>query len=940
MKNRTLPAWFLFLVLLASMLPLHAQVLPFEVLRLKDGIPQSQITSLAQDREGYLWVGTWGGLARFNGSEFRNFFMQDGLHSSRIQELLAASDGSLWVASAGGVSRWRDHRLELLIDPAVGSVRCQALAEDAQGRIWFGTDNGVAIFDGENFQLKHPGGTTGPQVYDIQADRGGVLVAAVNGLWRFSGNEEPQRLPLPPGIAPDNLRALAVTAEGLWLGTFSNGVWLRNDSGWAAAPGLSPAARSIFQMTVQPSGTLYICTNGSGIFVKRPGQAVMEQWGTDNGLPSNVINDALEDHEGSLWIGTYIGGLARLSGISVINHTERQGLPSACVFGISPGDTPDSLWLGTMRGAAHYQTRPLPRVIETVQARDGLDNEWIWKVLRTADGILWFQTDTSLLYRLPGDKTIRGLPAAYPPISPWDMNFDSQGNLWICGDWSGGALARRDANGDWRVWNKTQAGEPLLFASRVTRRQRGGVWVAARNKLLVFDGRTLSELAAPYPLSQAHAISSIYEDSRGRLWAGSDAGLAVLEADGTWRQLNDRPGFDNRHVYYIGEDWQGTIWINTAHGVFRFFKDFRMEAFTPDDGLADWETNGNGFHCDHRGEIWIGTVNGLSQYIPANRSPNTEPPRLMIEKVRLPQRTEEFPRFLDLAWNERTLVFNLAILSFRNRNRTAFRYRLDSIENEWQQDDKNARELRYTNLPPGEQELLLQPVNESGVWGDVVSLPIRVRPPFWMTLGFRLAVLLFLLAAAVGAWRWRTLLLRRRNIELEKEVGKRTAELEYLATYDPLTALFNRRAILAFLERQLRPERGSNRQLGCIMIDLNRFKQVNDTLGHATGDQVLKDMAAGIQECLRQGDALGRLGGDEFLVVLPGADAEALRSVERRISGLAGQAGEGAAAVIVTAACGAVQVPPGNIATAAAILAQADDLLYQVKRACRRMEPG
>ena len=120
------------------------------------------------------------------------------------------------------------------------------------------------------------------------------------------------------------------------------------------------------------------------------------------------------------------------------------------------------------------------------------------------------------------------------------------------------------------------------------------------------------------------------------------------------------------------------------------------------------------------------------------------------------------------------------------------------------------------------------------------------------------------------------------------------------------------------------------------MIDLNRFKLVNDTLGHAAGDQVLKEMAAKIQECLRQGDALGRLGGDEFLVVLPGADLDALQAVYRRISDLACQAGEGAAAVTVTAACGGVTVPAGSSAELAAVLAQADNLLYQVKRAGRQ----
>ncbi|MCU0236795.1 MAG: diguanylate cyclase [Acidobacteria bacterium] len=922
-------------------LPLLSQVLPFEILGLKEGIPQSQVSALAQDREGYLWVGTWGGLARFNGSEFRNFFREDGLHSTRIQELLVASDATLWIATVAGVSRWRDHRLEMLKEPAVTSVRCRALAEDARRRIWVGTDNGVVVIAGETATLLHPGGgKDGPVVQDILFDREGILVAADNGLWRYSGDalQQPAAVAGPGTVAPDSYRALAVTAEGLWLGTTDTGAWLRNDKGWrnwAEGPG---APRSIYRMAVEPSGILYIATSDNGLFRKHPGSAVLEHWGPENGLPSKVVSAVLEDRENNVWVGTDIGGLARLSGMAVINHTEKQGLPSACVFGITPGDHPDSLWLGTMRGAVHYQVRPVPRVLESLRAEDGLGNEWVWKVLRTDDGTLWFMTDSALLFRRPGESAVRSLPAEvpFPRTVPYEMVIDGQGNLWGCGEWSGGGLARRDRQGRWRGWKTTPAGEPLTIVTRLTPRRQGGVWLMSRGVIYQCDGEALSRLDAPCPLAGSVNISSIFEDSRGRLWAGSDAGLAVLETTGAWRLLNDSPGFTNHHVFFIGEDWKGTIWVNTARGAFRFLADYKVEAFTPDDGLADWETNAYGFFSDARGEIWIGTVNGLSQYNPAGRTPNTEPPRLMVESARLPKRLLEFPRSLDLPWKERSLAFQIAVLSYRGRNRAAYRYRMEGMESEWQKDEIISRELRYTNLPAGDLNLLLQPVNESGVWGEVVTLPIRVHPPFWMTLWFRLGGLLFLLAVAVGVYRWRTLLLRRRNRELESEVSKRTAELEYLATYDPLTSLLNRRAVLAFMEKQLRPERGSNRQLGCIMVDLNRFKQVNDTLGHAAGDQVLKDMAARIQECLRQGDALGRLGGDEFLVVLPGADMEALRSVERRISGLACQAGEGAAAVMVSAACGAVALPAGSIAAAAAVLARADDLLYQVKRGGRR----
>jgi diguanylate cyclase (GGDEF)-like protein len=934
----------LLLLVLALTAPLNSQVLPFEILGLKEGIPQSQVTALAQDREGYLWVGTWGGLARFNGSEFKNYFIKYGLRSARIQELLAASDGTVWVATDGGLSRWQDHRLEMLDDPAVSTVPCLALAEDARSRVWIGSENGVTVFTNGKFSVFHPGGgKSGPKVHDILADREGILVAADNGMWRFPWDEAPQAVAGPPGIAADNFRALAVTAEGLWLGTYSYGVWRHNDSGWETAPNGTAAAKSVYRMAVEPSGTLYISTNGNGLFLKRPGQAMMKHWDTDNGLPSNVINAALEDREGNLWVATYIGGLARLSGMAWVNHTEKQGLPSACVFGISPGDTADSLWLGTLHGAVHYQVRPQSRVLETVRAGNGLGNDWVWKVLRTMDGTLWFMTDTTLRYRLKGDKAIRELPpdVPIPRTVPWDMTVDGQGNFWVCGAWSGGGLSRRDSASSWRVWDKTPAGEPLRDVSRVIRRLRGGVWIAAKNtsksaaksSLYVCDGKTLTMQADPCPLS--NAISTICEDSSGRLWAGSDDGLAVLETDGRWKLLNDKPGFKNHHVFFIGEDWKGTIWVNTARGVFRFLADYKVESFSPDDGLADWETNGNGFYSDARGEIWIGTVNGLSQYNPASYSRNNEPPRLMVENVHLPKRSLEFPRQLNLAWSERTLIFNIAVLSYRSHNRTAYRYRMAGMENTWQP-LKSLNELRYTNLPAGDLKLLLQPVNESGVWGEVVTFPIHVRPPFWMTWWFRLGMLLAIVAATIGTYRWRTMMLRRRNQELESEVGKRTAELEYLATYDPLTALFNRRAILSFLEKLLQPERGGNRQLGCIMVDLNRFKTVNDTLGHPTGDQVLKEMAAKIQDCLRQGDTLGRLGGDEFLVVLPGADMDALQAVYRRIADQSCRVGAGSAAVTVTASCGGVSVPAGNSASIVAVLAQADDLLYQIKRAGRK----
>ena len=228
------------------------------------------------------------------------------------------------------------------------------------------------------------------------------------------------------------------------------------------------------------------------------------------------------------------------------------------------------------------------------------------------------------------------------------------------------------------------------------------------------------------------------------------------------------------------------------------------------------------------------------------------------------------------------------------------------------------------------------------MWGEAVALPVRVNPPFWMTWWFRATGLLALAGAGLGAHGARTLRLRRRTRELEAAVADRTAarltatqELERLATHDALTGLLNRRAVLARLDAQLGDGGEATRRFGCLLVDLDNFKRVNDTLGHAAGDAVLRTMADRIGASLRANDVLGRLGGDEFLVVLPGADAETAEAVARRIAAITVTVGE-AEQVVVSASCGAVAVRSGEGRDHATVVAAADALLYQAKQAGRR----
>jgi ligand-binding sensor domain-containing protein len=137
-----------------------------------------------------------------------------------------------------------------------------------------------------------------------------------------------------------------------------------------------------------------------------------QHWSTGNGLPSDSTSCALEDREGNIWIGTDIGGLARLGGFAVVNYGTATGLPSSCVFGMAPGPEPETLWIATMRGAALCRVGPRPEVLEVLTTAQGLNNDWIWKVLLTPQKELWVLTDFSWQFRRPGQRSSSG-------ATPW-----------------------------------------------------------------------------------------------------------------------------------------------------------------------------------------------------------------------------------------------------------------------------------------------------------------------------------------------------------------------------------------------------------------------------------------------------------------------------------------------------------------------------------------
>jgi diguanylate cyclase (GGDEF)-like protein len=123
----------------------------------------------------------------------------------------------------------------------------------------------------------------------------------------------------------------------------------------------------------------------------------------------------------------------------------------------------------------------------------------------------------------------------------------------------------------------------------------------------------------------------------------------------------------------------------------------------------------------------------------------------------------------------------------------------------------------------------------------------------------------------------------RRLFQARQELAERNAALQEMSLRDPLTQLFNRRYFMEALAHEMKLVRREHRLVGVAMIDADHFKRINDELGHAAGDLVLKDLSLVMLDVLRGSDIVARYGGEEFLVILAGCDLERARFAAERL---------------------------------------------------------
>ena len=738
------------------------------------GLPAQAIYALAQTPDGYLWIGTEEGVARFDGVTFK-VFDKANTPAMSVQFVLSLSvdaAGTLWVGTdGGGILRQKGDSFErLTIDPELDHDFIKAIHHDATGDVWIGTrHHGVyRVTDGKvTARFRASDGLSHDFVQRIvQTPNGDHWIGTERGVDRIQGDH------LDPvgkagGFPTTEARSLVVARDGtVWVGC-SEGLFGYRDGRFERVPDEGKETGGIWDLAEDADGDLWVGTTDNGVLRARGGRFVREP--RPSALKTGLAVAILQDREKTVWFGMQGQGIIDLAPTKFASMTAAEGIADDMVLSVS-GDAKD-VWIGTWKGL----TRLRGDHLDTFRKADGLASECIMDLRFDRKGTLWIATMGGGVHLFRDGKM--GRIDKHDTLSDkgaFTLWEDKAGAMWV-GTYSG--LNRVDEGGVRAFRTADGLRSDQIVATYETR--DGTLWVGTRDGgVHTRQGDRFERVAAVNDVVHV-AADAFFEDESGTLWIGTIGEGLVRYRQGEAKLVTAKHGLYNDMIGSLVLDDAGSFWVTTNRGIFsvslRSLNDFldgkapRVEsrAFGQFDGMASTEcvTGMRSAWKASSGRIWFATVKGVTSIDPLHIPSNAVPPPVKIEELAVDHETVTSP--LPLAAGSKDFEIHYTALSLTVPERVHFKYRLVGFDNQWV--DAGTRRTAYnTNLSPGTYRFQVTACNNDGVWNDEgASREFRLLPHFYQTIPFYLIVSFVVVGAAATAYRVRVRQLKARARALE-----------------------------------------------------------------------------------------------------------------------------------------------------------------------------
>lgn len=749
---------------------------------------------MIQDSKGYIWFGTYDGVSRWDGNNFLNFQTQNGLPAAQVTDIKEGPNGKIYIATYRGGILVFDNGLLDTLNEADGLVTNAATHINVlnNGDILFGGTDG-SLTKLRNGQLENWGkhinhqATPGNIIWDsYEAEDGKIYLATQNGLYILKDNIL-TNLTTDDGLNHNLLRTVTGDRNGvIYVGSYKGVNKIINQKVIDLEFNKIPIRSFVFKILISKEGSIYYGTS-DGVFKEKDG--IVSAINKSNGLPFSDTWSILEDSiSNNIYFGSNgMGASIYNANERIINFNKNTGLPNESIWAIHENN--NSFYFGSVDGLIIKSGL----IFNTVTTKDGLTGNFIREIFEDDKENIYLATNSGL--NILQDNVIRTLTTKNGLLANQihAISQDNSGNILLATQ--NGISVVRDGvvleNKSNEITNGIKLGLDVTNIQTISIAKNNQIYFGTFNGVAIYHNGIFEYLTTENGLVD-NVINTSFVDSKGSIYVGTFKGINVIEDRKVTDTIDVSDGLSNNSISDITEGNNGDLYISTFSGL-NLLSDsnntYTIRSLFKKDGLIDNDFTQEGSYLDSKGNLWLGTLYGVSKYNPNADLPNLIPPEIYITGLEIfnkPYPIEKLNNFNELDYDQNYLKFLYTGINLSSPKNTLYKYRLVGVDRDWI--SSNETDIQYTSLDDGKYIFEVKARNEWGYWSKPTSLSFVINPAWWETWWFYSFLILSVgfLIAFFSSYKYRHLLAIEKmrskiSADLHDSVGSGLSEISILS---------------------------------------------------------------------------------------------------------------------------------------------------------------
>ena len=787
----------ILLLLLFFSFAIKAQQFHFRNYSLSEGLAQSQIFAILETRDGTIWMGTrGGGLSAFDGIRFTNYTTKEGLIDNYVLSLAEDASGKLWIGTNNGLCTWNGRKFEAIALPEPGTLVVESIITGKEGELFVATQKGLFYQKNGRFLKDNSAGTEENNSCLYYDTHGKLWIGGNKGVTAIGKNI--RHFGLKEGLTGLAVRAITEDAgHTIWVGTYGNGISWINAKGIQNITAKNVLPDLIIQCLYRDSqNRIWIGTQEAGAGYWSPTDSLFRFLNERDGLCNNNVHCITEDHWGNIWFGTSGGGVSKYYGQQFTHFDQRSGLPGRNVYAMAE-DSSGAIWFSTSAGGL---CRLEGNTVKDFSRTDEFPAVKIKKLLIDWKNRLWIGTEGEGVFLYDG-ITFNHFGNENGLKGNWirDILQDFAGNFWIAK--AGGGIARISENETgFSIKNfNVEEGLPEDRINSLVQGKDGRIWFATTSNGVGFIQNDSIRNFSTTDGLPGKKLRSLALAPDGKIWIGMvDKGICSMDFKDqkpVFKTISTADGLASDNIYLLSFDKDGRLWSGSEKGLDRLSFNSNgvleeIKHFGYSEGFTGIETSQNAVLSDKKGNLWFGTINGLTRFNPSLTEINKKAPLLQLRAISLffkPisetnysgfwDHLFEKPDTLELPYDQNHLSFDFFGVNQRNPEQVKYQWKLAGLDQSWTPAGFQ-HNVTYSNLPPGDYTFFYRAANEDNVWSKEQAIHFSIEPPLWKRWWFIAACGVLIIFLIWLYLRWRVRRIKRKSREAQEKLKLETEVLK------------------------------------------------------------------------------------------------------------------------------------------------------------------